>query len=83
MRAAVGMVVALLLWSSAVARAEPVAPVESWSRAAGSDTAVNVNFTSDTDACYGVHATAHETSETVTVELQSECCGRQSAGPAS
>ena len=104
MRAAVGMAVALLLWSSAVARAETVAPpevplggtvftddsalvdprpipVESWSRAAGSDTAVNVNFTSGTDACYGVHARVQETSETVTVELQSGTL-RQAVGRA-
>ena len=32
---------------------------------------VNVNFTSGTDTCYGVHATVQETSETVTVELRS------------
>jgi hypothetical protein len=44
-------------------------PVESWSRAA-TDNAVNVNFTSGTDTCYGAHATARETGETVTVELQ-------------
>jgi hypothetical protein len=45
-------------------------PVESWSRA-GAENAVAVNFTSGTDTCYGVHATAQETSETVTVDLQS------------
>ena len=45
-------------------------PVESWSRAA-IDNAVQVNFTSGTDTCYGVHATVQETSETVTVDLQS------------
>ncbi len=44
--------------------------VESWSRA-GTDNALNVNFTSGTDTCYGVHATVQETSETVTVELHS------------
>src|SRR3954451_10159632 len=43
--------------------------VESWSRAAG-DHAVNVNFTSGTDTCYGVHATVQETEQTVTVDLQ-------------
>jgi hypothetical protein len=43
--------------------------VESWSRAAD-DNAVNVNFTSGTDKCYGVHATIQETPETVTVDLQ-------------
>jgi hypothetical protein len=43
--------------------------VESWSRAAN-DNAVNVNFTSGTDTCYGVHATAQETEQTVTVDLQ-------------
>jgi hypothetical protein len=42
--------------------------VESWSRAAG-DNAVNVNFTSGTDTCYGVHATVQETEQTVTVDL--------------
>ena len=30
-----------------------------------------MNFTSGTDTCYGVHATVQETSETVTVDLQS------------
>ena len=53
--------------------------VESWSRAAN-DNAVNVNFTSGTDTCYGVHATAQETEQTVTVDLQSgtlpEAAGR-------
>jgi hypothetical protein len=43
--------------------------VESWSRADGDD-AVNVNFTSGTDTCFGVHATVQETAETVTVDLQ-------------
>ncbi len=42
--------------------------VESWSRAAA-DNAVNVNFTSGTDTCYGVHATVQETEQTVTVDL--------------
>ncbi len=44
-------------------------PVESWSRSAN-ENAVNVNFTSGTDTCFGVHATVQETSQTVTVELQ-------------
>lgn len=43
--------------------------IESWSRA-GTDNAVAVNFTSGTDACYGVHATVAETPDTVTVDLQ-------------
>jgi hypothetical protein len=43
--------------------------VESWSRAAG-DNAINVNFTSGTDTCYGVHANVAETEQTVTVDLQ-------------
>lgn len=43
--------------------------VESWSRAAV-DNAVNVNFTSGTNTCYGVHAVVQETEETVTVDLQ-------------
>ena len=43
--------------------------VESWSRAAD-DNAVNVNFTSGTDACYGVHAAVHETEDSITVDLQ-------------
>ena len=43
--------------------------VESWSRAAG-DNAINVNFTTGTDTCYGVHATVQETEQTVTVDLQ-------------
>ncbi len=53
----------------AIVDRHPVA-VESWSRA-GTDNAVNVNFTSGTDTCYGVHATVQETGETVTVELHS------------
>ena len=44
-------------------------PVESWSRAANGN-AVNVNFTSGTDTCYGVHAAVRETEQTVTVDLQ-------------
>ena len=43
--------------------------VESWSRAAN-DNAVNVNFTSGTDTCYGVHAAVQETEDSVTVDLQ-------------
>ena len=43
--------------------------VESWSRAAD-DNAINVNFTSGTDTCYGVHAAVQETEESVTVDLQ-------------
>ena len=43
-------------------------PVESWSRLAG-DRAVAVNFTTGTPACNGVHATAQETADTVTVAL--------------
>ena len=43
--------------------------VASWSRAAG-DNAVNVNFTSGTETCYGAHATVQETQQTVTVDLQ-------------
>ena len=53
----------------AIVDAHPI-PVESWSRA-GDENAVQVNFTSGTDTCYGVHATVQETSETVTVDLQS------------
>lgn len=53
----------------AIVNVHPIA-VESWSRAA-TDDAVNVNFTSGTDTCYGVHATVQETSEAVTVGLQS------------
>jgi len=45
------------------------AAIESWSRAA-TDNAVAVNFTSGTPACSGVHATAVETADTVTVDLQ-------------
>ncbi len=44
-------------------------PVESWSRVAG-DRAVAVRFTSGTPACNGVHATAHETAESVTIDLK-------------
>ncbi|RDH74335.1 hypothetical protein DVS77_32040 [Mycolicibacterium moriokaense] len=43
--------------------------VESWSRSPNAN-AVNVNFTSGTDQCYGVTAQAQETAETVTVDLQ-------------
>jgi hypothetical protein len=43
--------------------------VESWSRVSG-DNGINVNFTSGTETCYGVHATVQETEQTVTVGLQ-------------
>jgi hypothetical protein len=43
-------------------------PVESWSRV-GSERAVAVHFTSGTPACNGVHATAQETADAVTVAL--------------
>lgn len=43
-------------------------PVESWSRVAN-DRAVAVHFTSGTPACNGVHATAQETEDAVTVTL--------------
>ena len=45
------------------------AAIDSWSRAATAD-AVAVNFTSGTPACSGVHATAVETTDTVTVDLR-------------
>jgi hypothetical protein len=45
------------------------AVIESWSRATG-DNAVAVNFASGTPECSGVHATATETADTVTVDLQ-------------
>lgn len=44
------------------------ARVEGWSRASRDD-AVSVHFTSGTPECYGVHATATETPEAVTVDL--------------
>src|SRR5690348_7643656 len=43
-------------------------PVESWSRV-GNERAVAVHFTSGTPACNGVHATAQETADAVTVTL--------------
>ena len=43
-------------------------PVESWSRVAN-ERAVAVHFTSGTPACNGVHATAQETADAVTVTL--------------
>lgn len=42
---------------------------ESFSRTAD-DRAIAVHFTTGTPQCYGVHATVHETPETVTVELR-------------
>lgn len=42
---------------------------ESFSRVAD-DRAVAVHFTTGTPQCYGVHATAQETAETVTVQLR-------------
>jgi len=45
------------------------ATIDSWGRAAVGN-AVAVNFTSGTPACAGVHATAAETPDTVTVDLQ-------------
>ena len=44
------------------------ARVEGWSRAERPD-AVAVHFTSGTPECYGTHATATETPESVTVDL--------------
>jgi hypothetical protein len=44
-------------------------PVESWSRTA-TDDAIAVHFTTGTPTCFGVHATVHETPETVTVDLR-------------
>jgi hypothetical protein len=44
-------------------------PVESWSRVGG-DRAVEVHFTTGTPACSGVHATAHETADSVTIDLE-------------
>src|SRR4029079_15287582 len=58
----------VFLENPAIADPHPMR-VESWSRAAG-DNAINVNFTSGTDTCYGVHATVVETEQTVTVDLQ-------------
>jgi hypothetical protein len=43
-------------------------PIESWSRVSD-DRAVAVHFTSGTPACNGVHATALETADAVTVAL--------------
>jgi hypothetical protein len=43
-------------------------PVESWSRVSN-DRAVAVHFTTGTPACNGVHATARETADAVTVTL--------------
>jgi hypothetical protein len=42
-------------------------PVEAWSRRG--DDAIAVHFTTGSPECFGVHATAHETAEAVTVEL--------------
>jgi hypothetical protein len=42
--------------------------VEGWSRSHRDD-AVSVHFTSGTSECYGAHATATETPESVTVDL--------------
>src|SRR5262245_20280601 len=44
-------------------------PVESWSRV-GDDRAVAVHFSSGTPACNGVHATTHETVDSVTIDLK-------------
>lgn len=44
--------------------------IESWSRVA-TENAVGVHFTSGPPECTGVHATAHETADTVTVDLRS------------
>ncbi|MBE1550521.1 hypothetical protein GGC64_004561 [Mycobacterium sp. OAS707] len=53
--------------NSSIVDPRPV-PVESWSRV-GSERAVAVHFTSGTPACNGVHATAQETADAVTVTL--------------
>lgn len=43
-------------------------PIESWSRTVD-ERRIAVHFTTGTPTCYGVHAAAQETAETVTVEL--------------
>ena len=53
--------------NSSIVDPRPV-PVESWSRVAN-ERAVAVHFTSGTPACNGVHATAQETADAVTVTL--------------
>ncbi|MBP1818082.1 hypothetical protein [Mycobacterium sp. OAE908] len=53
--------------NSSIVDPRPV-PVESWSRV-GNERAVAVHFTSGTPACNGVHATAQETADAVTVTL--------------
>jgi hypothetical protein len=47
-----------------------LSPFEAWSRL-GSENTVAVYFTIGSPDCYGVHATARETADTVTVELRS------------
>ncbi|MGV0714379.1 hypothetical protein ABQE93_03120 [Mycolicibacterium sp. XJ662] len=44
-------------------------PVESWTRVGAGDV-LALHFTTGTPQCYGVTATAHETPDTVTVELR-------------
>src|SRR5690242_18400690 len=53
--------------NSSIVDPRPI-PVESWSRV-GDDRAVAVHFTSGTPACNGVHATAAESADAVTVTL--------------
>lgn len=43
-------------------------PIDSWSPV-DDGRAVAVQFTTGTPTCYGVHATAQETADTVTIEL--------------
>jgi hypothetical protein len=45
-------------------------PVQSWSRVPD-ERVLAVHFTTGTPQCFGVHATAQETPDTVTVELHS------------
>jgi hypothetical protein len=54
--------------SPSIVDAKPM-PVESWSRV-GTDRAVAVHFITGTPACNGVHATAQETPDSVTINLK-------------
>ena len=45
-------------------------PFQSWSRVGGRTDAIAVHFTAGSPDCYGVDATATETSESVSIELR-------------
>lgn len=63
-----GTPAAMFVDNPAIVDAYPTRP-QAWSRTAD-DRAVRLHFTVGTPDCYGVHATVHETTDDVTVDLR-------------